>query len=241
MDHEGLNLKHQLGSLPVGWRDKLGSEAHCSYFEELQKFLMLEQASTVQVQPQSYRFLRALEELDLPDVRVVILGQDPYPTVGHAIGRAFAVPNEVLPKPPSLQNIFKELASDLGMSMDPRKQGSDLSGWVAQGVLLLNTTLSVRAGAPLSHQGKGWERFTDRVIEVLGERQDPLIFLLWGSPARKKKALISGKHHRVLESAHPSPLSAYRGFFGSRPFSETNQILRELGEAEIDWVKTSLT
>jgi len=226
--------------LEPSWKNALAPFFQSETFSELTKFVRKEY-QTHQIFPPGKQIFSAFWHCPLPSVKVVILGQDPYPTPGHAIGRAFAVPQEVLPKPPSLQNIFKELASDLELSLDPRQQGSDLSGWVTQGVLLLNTTLSVRAGQPLSHQGKGWERFTDRVIEILGEREDPLIFILWGSSARKKKALISGKHHRILESAHPSPLSAYRGFLGSKPFSTTNQILREFGEAEMDWSKTSLS
>jgi uracil-DNA glycosylase len=234
-----VSLTEQIQSLPSGWRSVLERETEQSYFRALQEFVdeaYRDLAEGRAAQPAYSDIFRALRETDLSDVRVVILGQDPYPTLGHAMGVAFAVPRSVSPKPPSLQNIFKELCSDLQTSLEPQSFDSELRSWRRQGVLLLNTTLTVRQGAPLSHQGKGWEQFTDRVIEILGQRERPLVFLLWGNPARKKRILIKGDQHAVLESAHPSPLSAYRGFFGCRHFSKTNEILERDSRAPVDWL-----
>jgi len=175
--------------------------------------------------------------VDYPDVKVVILGQDPYHGDGQAIGLSFAVPNSLRLKPPSLQNIFKEIASDLGVSMN--LSHSDLSGWVSQGVLLLNSVLTVRKDQAFSHRGKGWEIFTDKVISLLNDRLEPIVFLLWGAAAQKKVELISNSQHFILKSAHPSPLSAHNGFFGSRHFSQTNKILQDLNLGAINWSKTS--
>lgn len=223
-------------NLPEGWRAKLAGEQDAPYFESLTGFLRSEYRAGVEVYPSRQNVLRALTSVDFDDVRVVILGQDPYHGPGQATGFSFAVPNRLKPKPPSLQNIFKEIQSDLGSRVDPMQ--SELSGWASQGVLLLNTVLTVRRSAPLSHRGKGWETFTDKVIRSLGERERPVIFILWGSPARQKRTLITGAQHFILESAHPSPLSAHRGFMGSRPFSQVNAILEKLGEPIIDWVTT---
>ncbi len=178
-----------------------------------------------------------MQDLDYEKVTVVILGQDPYHGPNQAIGRCFAVPNTLKPKPPSLVNIFKEIQSDLGKPVDPMQ--SELSHWVEQGVLLLNTVLTVRQGQANSHREKGWENFTDRVIGILNERPDPVVFILWGAPARKKKLLITNKAHKIIESPHPSPLSAYHGFFGSKPFSKANAYLKAMGKPPIDWQITS--
>ncbi len=192
--------------------------------------------------------MRALSSVDYSKVRVVILGQDPYhgaspDGVPQALGLSFAVPNDFKPKPPSLRNIFKELRSDLGCEIDMSE--SDLTGWADQGVLLLNTLLTVRAGEAFSHEGRGWEIFTDRIIELLALREEPIVFVLWGAAAQKKKAEIlraSESRHFIIESAHPSPLSASRGFLGSRPFSTTNQFLTDkLGVAPIDWTQVSVS
>ena len=191
-----------------------------------------------QIFPNPSDRLRALELVSPEAVKVVILGQDPYHGEGQAIGLSFAVPNHLKQKPPSLKNILKELASDLGTPLEA--SASDLTGWASQGVLLLNTLLSVRANEPLSHQGKGWEEFTDSILKAMNERKDPVVFVLWGAHAQKKKALINSKRHKVLESAHPSPLSAYRGFFGSKIFSRINEQLRELQKQEIDWSKITV-
>jgi uracil-DNA glycosylase len=220
-------------NLPLGWKRSLAEEASKEYFNKLTQFLRAEYKSGVPVFPPREKVLRALQALDYENVRVVILGQDPYHGVGQAIGWCFAVPNSLKPKPPSLNNIFKEIETDLGKKVN--FQESELTHWVSQGVLLLNTVLTVRSGQAHSHKEKGWEVFTDRIISLLNARQEPLIFLLWGAPARKKKALITNPKHRILESAHPSPLSAYAGFFGSKPFSQANAILKKWGHSPIDW------
>jgi uracil-DNA glycosylase len=223
-------------NLPSRWREHLAPESEKSYFGELAGFLRSEYQTGKKIFPPRDKVLRALQSLDYEDVKVVILGQDPYHGPDQAVGLCFAVPNELRPKPPSLVNIFKEIESDLGKKVDPTK--SELSHWVKQGVLLLNTVLTVRMGQAHSHKERGWENFTDRVIGLLNERKDPIVFILWGAPARKKKALITNRWHYVVESPHPSPLSAYHGFFGSRPFSKTNAILKKLGKDPIDWEVT---
>jgi len=217
------NQKSFPDNLPQGWKTLLSQEAQQSYFKNLTKFLVNEYNSKKVIHPERSKVLRALQELDYDQVKVVILGQDPYHGADQAIGLSFGVPNALQPKPPSLQNIFKELQADLGLSV-PLGQ-SDLTGWVQQGVLLLNTVLTVRHAQAFSHRDKGWEQFTDRVIERLNERENPVVFLLWGAAAQKKKILITSRQHIIIESAHPSPLSAYRGFFGSKPFSKINDIL----------------
>jgi len=224
-------------NLPDGWRKRIGSEKDAPYFKSLTKFLVSEYNSKKLVFPPRDKVLRTLQEVDFEDVRVVILGQDPYHGNGQAIGRSFAVPNDLKPKPPSLQNIYKEIQTDLGLEMDFEK--SDLSGWTRQGVLLLNTVLTVRAHQAFSHRKMGWENFTDRVIVELNLRQAPVLFILWGAAAQKKKEIITNSHHYFLSSPHPSPLSASRGFFGSKPFSKANEILvKKMGLNPIDWQKT---
>lgn len=224
-------------NLPQGWRAHLAEEAKKDYFKGLTQFLRREYESRQVIFPPRECVLRALQEVDYENVKVVILGQDPYHGPNQAIGRCFAVPNSLKPKPPSLVNIFKEIESDLGKKADP--SASELGSWVSQGVLLLNTVLTVRRAQAFSHRNQGWEPFTDRVIHLLNERHDPVIFILWGAPARKKKTLIQSPPHFVIESAHPSPLSAHNGFFGSRPFSRVNAILEKLGKPPIDWHRTS--
>lgn len=206
------------------------------------QFLDSEYQAQKEIYPSKAQVMRALTALDLPDVKVVILGQDPYHGSGQAMGLSFAVPNELFPKPPSLQNIFKELKTDLGISV--AKDQSDLTGWVQQGVLLLNTVLTVEASKPLSHRDQGWEQFTDRVMMELGSRSQPLVFILWGGHAQKMKSKINLQTHRVIESPHPSPLSSYRGFFGSKPFSRANEYLKEMNQSPIRWgqiIKCPLT
>lgn len=220
--------------LPPGWRARLAFHADEPGFIKLERFLKREYASGEEIYPSPECVFRALQSVDFGDVRVVILGQDPYHGPGQAIGLSFGVPNFLRPKPPSLANLFKELQSDLG-SHPGAFSGSDLSGWAAQGVLLLNTVFTVRRGQAFSHRGKGWESFTDEVIRQLNERENPVVFVLWGAHAIAKKKLISNNRHRLLESAHPSPLSAFRGFFGSKPFSKANAHLREIGGQEVDW------
>ena len=224
-------------NLPPGWKKILRDEINEGYFQKLTQFLRQEYGSGKHIYPERSRVLRALQEVDYPDVKVVILGQDPYHGAGQAVGLSFAVPNELSPKPPSLINIFKELESDLEKPVN--RNQSELSQWAAQGVLLLNTVLTVRRSEAFSHRKQGWEIFTDKIISLLNQREEPIIFILWGSPARSKKALITNAQHRIIESAHPSPLSAHRGFLGSRPFSKSNRLLSELGKTEIAWEKTS--
>ncbi len=163
---------------------------------------------------------------------MLVLGQDPYPTRGHAHGLAFSVQPTVTPLPASLRNIFKELSSDLGI---PAPAKGSLSAWAEQGVLLMNTVLTVREGEANSHQKQGWEKLTDSIIERLSQRDTPIVFVLWGKPAQKKESLIDTSKHAVIQSAHPSPLSASRGFLGSKPFSQINQLLKKLGQTQIDW------
>ena len=173
----------------------------------------------------------ALRYTSYENARVVILGQDPYHGEGQAHGLCFSV-KEGVPFPPSLKNIFKELEDSLGI---PSPASGELVGWAKQGVLLLNTTLTVREATPQSHKGKGWEILTDKIIELMNEKDKPVVFILWGGNARAKKSLITNKKHLVLECAHPSPLSAYAGFFGSNHFARANQYLESMGEAPIDW------
>lgn len=225
-------------NLPPAWRERLAPEAGKDYFKRLTRFLVSEHRSGARIFPVKENVLRAVQSIDLPDVKVVILGQDPYHGDGQAIGLSFAVPNALFPKPPSLQNIFKEIRDDLGVAI-PEGQ-SDLSGWVAQGVLLLNAVLTVRAHQAFSHRDQGWETFTDEIIRALDAQSSPIVFLLWGSAAQKKKLLIRNSRHFILESAHPSPLSAHRGFLGNRHFSKANALLRKAGRGEIRWERVSI-
>jgi uracil-DNA glycosylase len=229
------------GSLPSGWRQQLDDQEKEPYFNDLLEFLEKEYfaggESSGLIYPKFDFIYRALQEVDFDQVRVVILGQDPYHGPGQAIGLSFGVPNQFFPKPPSLKNIFKEISGDLGVSINPKN--SELSHWAKEGVLLLNSVLTVRANQAFSHRDKGWEIFTNRVIEVLSAREKPVVFILWGASARSKKILINQARHSVIESAHPSPLSASRGFLGSKPFSKANKILVEkLGLKPIHWEKT---
>ena len=219
-------------SIEPTWKKKLKDEFEKSYFSELTAFVKNEyQSATVYPSP---KFLfRAFELTPFDKVKVVILGQDPYHGKGQANGLCFAV-NDREKLPPSLQNIFKEIESDLGKSIENRS--GDLSRWAEQGVLLLNATLTVRATTPGSHQDKGWEQFTDAVIRILSEEREHLVFILWGNYARAKGASIDRTKHLVIESPHPSPFSAYNGFFGSKPFSKTNEYLTEQGKEAIHWL-----
>ena len=211
------------------WDALLADEFRKDYYLRLREFLKKEY-STYTIYPGMYDIFNALKYTAYEDVKVVIIGQDPYHEPGQAHGLCFSV-QDGTPLPPSLKNIYKELWDDLGVS---RTSGC-LTDWAQQGVMLLNAVLTVRRGQAGSHAGKGWETFTDHVIEILNEREDPIVFLLWGGYARKKKELITGRQHRILEAAHPSPLSAYSGWFGSRHFSKTNAILTSLGKSPIMW------
>lgn len=213
------------------WAEALKHEFEKDYMQSLQKFLRqeVEQGKTI-LPPENLRF-NALNSTPPEKVKVVILGQDPYPTPGHAHGLCFSVEKQVQPIPKSLINIYKELQADLNIE---NKHGN-LQSWANQGVLLLNSVLSVESGLANSHQGKGWERLTDKIISVIGEQQRPVIFVLWGAYAQKKGKIIDESRHMIIRSPHPSPLSAYRGFFGSRPFSKINRFLQKHGEAQINW------
>ncbi|GGE82493.1 uracil-DNA glycosylase [Priestia taiwanensis] len=212
------------------WYRLIREEFEKDYFKKLQVFLQEEEKQYAIYPAKGDRF-HALEVTDYEDVKVVIIGQDPYHGEGQAHGLSFSVQKGVR-IPPSLRNIFKELHADVGVAIPSH---GNLEYWAKQGVLLLNTVLTVRQGEANAHKGKGWETFTDKVISLLNERQKPIIFVLWGRPAQQKRKMITNSHHIILESVHPSPLSASRGFFGSKPFSAINNTLRQLGEAEIDW------
>ena len=212
------------------WDALLADEIQKDYYLKLRQFLISEY-TTRRIYPPMEDIFNALRHTSYSDVRAVILGQDPYHGPGQAHGMCFSVKRGT-PPPPSLQNIFKEIKSDLGI--DPPQHG-ELTSWADNGVLLLNTVLTVREGQPNSHKGMGWEQFTDRIIQLLNERQQPMVFLLWGGNARSKARLITNPAHLVLQCAHPSPLSAYNGFFGCRPFSKTNEFLVSRGMKPIDW------
>ncbi|MDH5710847.1 MAG: uracil-DNA glycosylase [Gammaproteobacteria bacterium] len=213
------------------WAEQLLPEFEKDYMKSLKAFLRLEKDKGKVIFPHSSLWFNALNSTPLDQVKVVILGQDPYPTPGHAHGLCFSVLPEVKPLAKSLINIFSELKDDLGIE----NQHGYLQSWANQGVLLLNSVLTVESGQPNSHQGKGWETFTDKIISVLNAQQRPIIFVLWGSYAQKKGAIIDAPHHLIIRAPHPSPLSAYRGFLGSRPFSKINHFLKQSGQAEINW------
>ena len=219
-----------LPPLPPSWQAVVGDERPRPYFVQLERFLVEERRAQTVYPPEQLTF-RAMELTPFEAVNVVLLGQDPYHGAGQAHGLCFSVTPESK-APPSLVNIFRELKSDLGI---PAPGSGCLEGWARQGVLLLNTVLTVRADQPLSHRGRGWETFTDRVIEAVSAKPEPVVFALWGGQAQKKGALIDRGRHVIISSAHPSPLSANAGFFGSKPFSKVNAALRQLGKPEIDW------
>lgn len=220
-----------LPKLPAPWRQLLQSETKQPYFRDLQDFLTKEYASqTVSVYPPADKVFAALEFTPYDDVKVLLLGQDPYHGANQANGLAFSV-NRKTPLPPSLKNIFTELHNDLGF--DIPNHGS-LERWAEQGVLLLNAVLTVRQASPNSHKGRGWETFTDAIIRKVNEKETPVVFVLWGKYAQKKISLIDTTRHKIVECAHPSPLSAHR-FFGCRPFSQVNTALLDAGITGIDW------
>lgn len=212
------------------WREALSAEFAHPYMEALKAFLVDEKAQYT-IYPRGSHIFNAFNSTPFANVKAVILGQDPYHGPNQAHGLSFSV-QEGVPLPPSLQNIFKELVDDVGC--DFPKSG-DLSRWAEQGVLLLNTLLTVRAGEAFSHKERGWERFTDQVISTLSRERENIVFILWGAPAGKKAALIDSSKHCILRAPHPSPLSSYRGFFGSKPFSETNRYLVSQGIEPIAW------
>ena len=219
--------------LEPGWLDQLGDEFDKPYMLALKEFLVAEKAGGKVIFPPGSLYFNALNSTPFEDVSVVILGQDPYHGPGQAHGLCFSVRQGVRP-PPSLVNIYKEIQADLGFTPEDFKHGC-LEAWAGQGVLLLNSVLTVEQHKAASHQGKGWEVFTDKVIERLSAREKPCVFLLWGSYAQKKGAVIDTTRHKILKAPHPSPLSAHRGFFGCRHFSQCNGLLESIGVSAIDW------
>ncbi|MGC2872069.1 uracil-DNA glycosylase [Ihubacter sp. mB4P-1] len=212
------------------WDAILAGEFEKEYYQKLRQFLISEYRSKT-IYPDMHDIFNALKYTDYEDVKVVILGQDPYHGPGQAHGMSFSV-RPGIKQPPSLVNIFRELKDDLGI--DPPDHGY-LVKWAEQGVLLLNTCLTVREHQPNSHKGKGWEIFTDKVISLLNEREKPMVFILWGGNARSKRSLITNPNHLILEGAHPSPLSAYNGFYGGRYFSKANDFLTANGQSPVEW------
>lgn len=220
-------------TIEESWKERLSQEFEKPYFPKLTEFVKSEyQTHRGRIFPKGSEIFSAFDACPFDQIRVVILGQDPYPTRGHANGLCFSVNDHVKPFPKSLNNIFKELKDDLGVDIP---QTGNLERWAKQGVLLLNSSLTVREGSPESHAGKGWELFTDAVISQIAENREGVVFLLWGSKAQRKAECVNGQKHYILKSPHPSPLSAHRGFFGCKHFSKANTYLKERGEAEIVW------
>lgn len=219
-----------MGAITNDWLAVLGEEFKKPYYVNLYKFIKQEY-DTVQVFPPADDIFNAFHLTPLHEVKVVVIGQDPYHNVGQAHGLCFSVKPDV-EIPPSLVNIYQELHDDLGCDIP---NNGYLVKWAEQGVLMLNTVLTVRAHLANSHQGKGWEEFTNAAIQALNQQDRPIVFILWGRPAQMKKSMLNNPNHLILEAPHPSPLSAYRGFFGSKPFSRTNAFLQEHGVEPIDW------
>ena len=212
------------------WQAIIGAEFEKDYYKRLRCYLQGEYERE-KIYPSMYDIFNALKYTPYNNVKIVIIGQDPYHGPNQAQGLCFSVKNGVR-MPPSLKNILKEAREDVGITIP---ENGSLVPWAKQGVLLLNTILTVREGKPMSHKGQGWETFTDEIIKKLNDRKKPVIFFLWGNPAKKKKSLITNDYHFILEAAHPSPLSAYYGFFGCRHFSLANELLKNMGEKPIDW------
>lgn len=219
-----------MSAITNDWLDAIGGEFHKPYYKDLYRFVKSEYEHQV-IYPKADDLFNAFHFTPLEKVKVVILGQDPYHNVNQAHGLCFSVQPQV-DIPPSLVNIYQELQDDIGCRIP---NNGYLKEWADQGVLLLNTVLTVRAHQAASHKGKGWEQFTDAVIRAVNEVDRPVVFILWGKPAQEKKKMLNNSKHLILEAPHPSPLSAYRGFFGSKPFSKTNAFLVEHGEAPINW------
>jgi len=218
-------------NLHDSWKAPLQPQFDAKYMAELKSFLSAERAAGKTIYPKGSEWFAALDATPLESVRVVILGQDPYHGEGQAHGLCFSVQRGVRP-PPSLINIYKEMKTDLGVDLPNH---GNLKTWAQQGVLLLNSVLTVEANKAASHQGKGWERFTDAIIQLVNDQPHPVVFILWGSYAQKKAAFVDHTKHLVLKSVHPSPLSVHNGFFGSKPFSQANAFLQSKGRGEIDW------
>jgi len=225
---ESINVK-----IAAGWKEALKDEFAKAYFHQIVELLKIEKNSNQPIFPPGNLIFNAFNTTDFDAVKVVIIGQDPYHGAGQAHGLSFSVQKGVKP-PPSLINIFKEMESDLGITM-PRGNGN-LTHWAEQGVLLLNASLTVRADQPNSHAGIGWHAFTDQVIRILNDKKENLVFLLWGNFAKEKGQYIDEKKHLVLKAAHPSPFAADKGFFGCRHFSKTNEYLTKKGKEPIDWL-----
>ncbi len=220
-------------SIHFSWKTQLSGYFESQNFQQLVQFIKQEYtAFPNSIFPKGNQIFRAFEACPFDEVKVVILGQDPYPTRGHAHGLCFSCDASVRPLPKSLLNIFKELEDDMGVKAP---QNGDLNFWAEQGVLLLNSILTVKEGQPLSHANQGWEQFTDEVIRKIDSELENVVFVLWGSPAQKKAFFVNEQKHLVLRAPHPSPLSSYRGFFGSKPFSKINSHLLEKGKATINW------
>ena len=217
-------------SINNDWLEEIGEEFHKKYYVDLYQFVEAEYSNHL-VFPSADDIFNAFHFTPLKEVKVVIIGQDPYHNENQAHGLCFSVKPEVK-VPPSLVNIYKELESDIGCKIP---NNGYLTKWAKQGVLMLNTVLTVRAHQANSHQGKGWEQFTDSVIEAVNGQDRPIVYILWGAPAQRKKKMLNNKKHLILEAPHPSPLSSYRGFFGSKPFSKINNYLSEMNKEEIKW------
>lgn len=217
--------------LEPGWKSRLSGEFNQNYMQELRAFLLQRKQAGAVIYPPGSLIFNAMDSTPFEAVRVVILGQDPYHGPGQAHGLCFSVLDGV-ETPPSLVNIYREIEDDLGL---PVPASGNLERWARQGVLLLNAVLTVERGRAGAHQGKGWERFTDRIVQLLNDERDGIVFLLWGSYAIRKGAAIDRRRHLVLTAPHPSPLSAYRGFFGCKHFSKANRYLRERGQQPIEW------
>jgi len=223
---------HNTINLESSWLSKLENEFQQPYMQELKNFLLEEKKQGKTILPKGSLWFNALNSTPLNEVKVVILGQDPYPNIGHAHGLCFSALPEVKPLPKSLINIYKELQEDIGLD---NFHTPYLQPWADQGVLLLNAILTIEAGKSNAHQGKGWEKFTDKIIKIINQECENVVFILWGSYAQKKGIAIDTTKHMIIKSPHPSPLSAYRGFFGSKPFSRTNNFLISKGKEPINW------
>jgi len=226
-----MKTSSSVAPLNSSWKTLLNDEFQQTYFTDLVDFLNAEEKSGALILPQKKLWFNALNSTDPQQVKVVILGQDPYPTPGHAHGLCFSVLPDVIPLPKSLKNIYKEMQDDVQIC----NEHGHLQKWADQGVLLLNSVLTVESGKANAHQGKGWERFTDKIISLVNDFEQPVVFVLWGAYAQKKGAMIDEQKHLVIRSPHPSPLAAYRGFFGSRPFSQINTFLQKHGLNKINW------
>ena len=222
-------------ALEASWQSLLGDQFDQPYMQGLRQFLLAEKRAGKRIYPPGAQMFAAMDLVPVEQVRVVIIGQDPYHGPNQAMGLSFSVPKDQ-PLPPSLRNMYTEIQQDLEHPFDLAQASGDLTHWAEQGVLLLNAVLSVGHAQAASHQGKGWEQFTDALVQRLSNRREGLIFMLWGSYAQKKAAQVAADRHHLLKAPHPSPLSAHRGFFGCRHFSAANRILQQQGQAPIDWL-----